>query len=313
MAGLENDFIFGKNADFSAADNQNALEANGLFTNGQIWIGRTAVNAGGTHIDVGTLSGGTGIVVTNGAGTISISTSGSSVGNTITGDTGGPLSPTAGNWNIIGAGSITTAGSGSTLTAQLTGLTANSILFGQGTTTIGKVTPVNSAVLVTTAAGLPVLTSSMTNGQFVLGSTGATPAAGSITSTGGTITVTAGAGTLNLDVTGGGFTWNDITSATQTLAVQNGYATDRGAGVTYTLPSTAVFGSEIIIVGKLGLTNVAQNANQQILMGSSSSTVGVTGSIAGTNVGDSVTLIAASGGSSTVWRAVSWVGNWTVS
>lgn len=38
------------------------------------------------------------------------------VGQTITGDSGGALSPTAGNWNIVGGPGVTTSGSGSTLT-----------------------------------------------------------------------------------------------------------------------------------------------------------------------------------------------------
>jgi hypothetical protein len=38
------------------------------------------------------------------------------------------------------------------------------------------------------------------------------------------------------------FKLNDVTTATQTIAVQNGYVTDRGGGVNYTLPETANFG-----------------------------------------------------------------------
>jgi len=45
-----------------------------------------------------------------------VSLSGTGVGTTITGDTGGALSPTAGNWNILGGPGITTSGAGSTLT-----------------------------------------------------------------------------------------------------------------------------------------------------------------------------------------------------
>ena len=56
MSGFENDVVYAKNADFSQADNQAVSEANGLATNGQMWIGTTAVNAGGTHINVGTLT-----------------------------------------------------------------------------------------------------------------------------------------------------------------------------------------------------------------------------------------------------------------
>lgn len=108
-----------------------------------------------------------------------------------------------------------------------------------------------------------------------------------------------------------GFTWIDVTTATQTLAVQTGYVTDH-VNVTYTLPATATFGQEIRIVGKLGITTISQNAGQQILMGSASSTAGVTGSVVGTNVGDCIDLICITAGASTVWRAANWVGNWTV-
>lgn len=123
MAGFDNDIVYAANADFTRADNQVPSETNGLITNGQLWIGRTAVNAGGTHIDVGTLTGTSGITITNGAGTIAIAVNGSTVGQTITGDTGGALSPTSGNWNLLGqnvAGSgVQTTGSGSTLSYRM--------------------------------------------------------------------------------------------------------------------------------------------------------------------------------------------------
>lgn len=40
--------------------------------------------------------------------------------STLTGNTGGPVSPTAGNINVVGSGNVTTSGSGSTLTISLT-------------------------------------------------------------------------------------------------------------------------------------------------------------------------------------------------
>src|SRR6185503_9147538 len=55
MSGFDNDIMYAKNADFTSADNQNVLESNGLVTNGKLWIGSTATNAGGTHINVGSL------------------------------------------------------------------------------------------------------------------------------------------------------------------------------------------------------------------------------------------------------------------
>jgi hypothetical protein len=56
MAGFDNDVMYAKNADFTQADNQAVSEANGLATNGQLWIGSTALNGGGTHVNVGTIT-----------------------------------------------------------------------------------------------------------------------------------------------------------------------------------------------------------------------------------------------------------------
>lgn len=110
----------------------------------------------------------------------------------------------------------------------------------------------------------------------------------------------------------GSSSWSDVTGATTAMIANNNYVTDRGGGVTYTLPATASFGDVIKVDGKLGLTTIAQNANQQIRVGSSTSTVGVGGSIAGTNVGDCITLRCTTGGTSTVWIAEGGWGNWTV-
>jgi hypothetical protein len=83
-------------------------------------------------------------------------------------------------------------------------------------------------------------------------------------------------------------------------------------GVTYTLPSTATLGDIIKIDGKLGLTTITQNASQAIRMGSSISTTGVGGSVAGTNLGDCITLRCTTAGASTIWIAENWVGSFTV-
>lgn len=129
------------------------------------------------------------------------------------------------------------------------------------------------------------------------------------------VTITNGSGVSGnptISVVGGGFPWTDITGATQTLATNNGYVTNRGGGVTYTLPSTANEGDMMWISGKSGAWSVLQNANQQILIGSGSSTTGVSGSIASTNAGDCILLLCTTGGASTIWRAVNLIGNITV-
>ena len=109
-----------------------------------------------------------------------------------------------------------------------------------------------------------------------------------------------------------GFPWTDVTGATQTIAINNGYLTDRGGGVTYTLPATASIGDTFKIVGKLGLATITPNANQQLLIGSSSGAVGVTGTAVSNNVGDCITFVCITSGASTVWRADSVVGTWTL-
>lgn len=53
MAGFANDIVYANNGDFSIAGSSKGQAANGLNTDGQLWVGRTSVNAGGTHISVG--------------------------------------------------------------------------------------------------------------------------------------------------------------------------------------------------------------------------------------------------------------------
>ena len=191
------------------------------------------------------------------------------------------------------------------------GLTANGVLVAQGTSAFTVVSPSSSSVLLSTAGQVPTWASSLTNGQVIIGSTGATPVAATLTAGTG-ISISTGAGSITINATTGGFTWTDVTSATQALDVENGYFTDRGGGVTYTLPATAALGDVIKIDGKLGLTTIAQNANQSIRIGSSISTVGVGGSVVGTNLGDCITLRCSTAGASTVWIAESTMGNWVV-
>lgn len=225
--GVPGTTVYADNVDFTGTGRTNTIT-----TNGQLLIGSTASNAGGNHINVGQLvSANSSITIGYSSPNITLTVNGSLVGQTITGNTGGALSPTAGNWNIVGTGSVSTSGAASTLT---------------------------------------------------------------------------------ISVAQGGFTWTDVTGATQTLAAQNGYVTDRGAGVTYTLPASGTIGDTIKIVGKLGLATITPNANQQILIGSSSGAVGVTGTAVSNNVGDCLELICITAGASTVWRADSVIGTWTL-
>lgn len=161
----------------------------------------------------------------------------------------------------------------------------------------------------TTTSALTAL--NLTAGQVVIGSA-TTPAAATLTAGTG-ISISNGNNSITINATGGGFTWTDVTGTSATMAVNNGYLADNAGLVTLTLPATAVQFSSLAIVGKgAGGWKIAQNASQQILFGSTSTTSGVTGNLASTNANDVVYLLATTGGSSTVWTVVQSIGNITV-
>ena len=110
------------------AEGTGAFEATAAGTTGQIFMGNTGANP-------------------------SFQSGGSVVGQTITGDSGGSLSPTSGNWNIVGLSGSKTSGSGSTLTVKSppyadqggsTTVTLNSGNF--ATATITLTTPVTAGL-----------------------------------------------------------------------------------------------------------------------------------------------------------------------
>jgi len=110
-----------------------------------------------------------------------------------------------------------------------------------------------------------------------------------------------------------GLNWSQVNTTTQTIAVQSGYLANNASQVVFTLPSTATQFSIIFIQGYgAGGWKIAQNASQQIIYGSSQTTVGITGYLESTNQYDCIQLMAAVGGSSTVWIAQSSIGNLTV-
>jgi hypothetical protein len=175
-----------------------------VATNGQLIIGSTAGNPAAA-----TLTAGAGISVTNGSNSITIAVNGSTVGQTITGDSGGALSPTAGNWNILGGPGVTTSGSGSTLTI-------NSIVFTDTTAT----TLVSDNGYFATAAGTYTLPASPLQGETIIivadtsgavvvdaPSTHLIRIGNQITSAGGTLTSTAIGDSLTLRYRSSSTTW----------------------------------------------------------------------------------------------------------
>lgn len=248
---------------------------NTIKTNGQLLIGATVANAGGNHINVGQITSPLGtITIGFSSPNITLDLSGGAVAiEKIAVQTGtSPIVPSAGIVTINGA--VVAAGINPVRTD------------GTGANTLAVEVQTSQAIAAADATKIGL--SNFNSAHFSVAATGF------------------------VSLASGGFTWTDVTSSTQALLAQNGYLTDRGAGVTYTLPASGAIGDTIKIVGKLGLATITPNANQQILIGSSSGAVGVTGTAVSNNVGDCIELICITSGASTVWRADSVVGTWTL-
>lgn len=151
--------------------------------------------------------------------------------------------------------------------------TINQILYSSSANTVSGLATANSAVLTTNSSGVPVFSSTMTNGQLIIGSTGATPNAATLTAGTG-IGITNGAGTITISSAGGGVSWSEITTTSQTMVANNGYIANNAGVVTLTIPATVALGDTFLIVGKgAGGWLVQANAGQTIYFGSSTSSV----------------------------------------
>lgn len=189
--------------------------------------------------------------------------------------------------------------------------TINQLLYSSAANTITGLATANSATLVTNSTGVPSWTASMTNGQVLIGSTGATPVLANL-SAGPGVSISNGAGTITISGTGSGIGWTEVTGTTQAMVADAGYVANNGSLVTLTLPVTAAFGQANTVIGKgAGGWLIAQNSGQHIQIGSSSSTVGVGGSVASTNRFDSIEMICTT--ANTTWTSSGGVqGNLTI-
>ncbi len=248
----------------------------GVGSNGQVLLGSTAADP----VFATLTSSDSSISFTTGAGSLSLQVaSGTGVVKTITGDTGGALSPTAGNINTLGTGSITIAGSGSTLTTQLTGLTNHALLVGAGTATITKL-----------GVG--------TSGQVLIAATAADPAFATLTSSDSSISFTTGANSLSLQVASGTAVVKTLTGNTggalsptagNISTVGTGSITIAGSGSTLTSQLTGLTNHNVLIgAGSATITNVAPSATSGVPLisqGSSADPVFGTAVVAGGGTG----------------------------
>lgn len=169
---------------------------------------------------------------------------------------------------------------------------------------------INGVVISNTSTTGALSALTLTSGQVVIGGT-TTPAAATL-SAGSGISITNGNNSISIATTGSGQAWVDVTGASQTIAANTGYLSNRAGAVAFTLPASSTVGDVFEIVGVQGSWSLSQAANQRVLFGSQATTLGVGGSLASTNAGDCIRLVATNTGASSVYRVVSSIGNITV-
>lgn len=167
-----------------------------------------------------------------------------------------------------------------------------------------------SGVVQTTNTGA-LFSSGGTDGQILISDTAThTPLWANITAGAG-ITVTNGANTITIAAAGMGFSWNTVAGTSASMSVQNGYIPNNAGVVTLTLPAVAAVGDSVTVTGKgAGGWHIAQNAGQTIFFGASTTTTGVTGSLASTNRRDTIELVCVT--TNNDWNVITSVGNITV-
>lgn len=207
--------------------------------------------------------------------------------------------------NINGAGKISASDVISALNGSFSALTASSLVATDSlkvlTSTTSGITPTLGGVILSNLTANTmllsngsnqVISSALTNGQLFIGSTGLAPVS-NVPSASGNISITTGAGTLAFSTTGfANVSFADDTSTPIALVANTGHIANMGSLLTYTLPTICAKGALIYIQGQgAGGWRITQAASQQIQIGSTASTAGVTGTVSSSNRYDSVCLI----------------------
>lgn len=160
--------------------------------------------------------------ITSGAGTWVVLSSGAGFVGTLTGNTGGAISPSSGNINVVGTGSISVAGSGSTLTISSSG--GGSGLTWNNNATSGTTTTNNGYIITAGAQSFSLPAASAVGDQLAFMLNGGTSwtitqAAGqqirvnnnqSTFGAGGSVATSAQGQTILLICTGANTTWQAL-------------------------------------------------------------------------------------------------------
>lgn len=194
-------------------------------------------------------------------------------------------------------------------TYTLTSDTAITATTGNITATAGNLVS-TLGDLVLTNGKITLAADSGTDGYVICAATGANPTWSAITAAAGSgITVTLGANTIALASTAP-FTWAQV-GADGALVVNQGSINTKVALLTMSLPATAAVGTTIILQGLgAGGWTITQAANQQVILGNQTTTLGAGGSLASTNANDSISLVCTT--ADLIWSTYAVIGNITI-
>jgi hypothetical protein len=269
MGGFANDVLTCSNVNFTGLSGA-AGKAATLLTNGQLIIGSTALNAGGTHINIGSITSPSGSITIGYSSpniTIDLAGSGTAI-DSIAVQTGtSPITPTAGGLVTIN-GAVVAAGTNPVRTN------------GTGLNTMAVQVQIAQALAATDATKIGL--SNFDSASF------AVDANGFVTLTGG-----------------GGITWADA-SGTFTAAKNHGYFITGTA--TANLPASPSIGDTIMFFVDHASQVLTIDAAGTQLIRLATAVTSAGGTFTSTAQGDAVTLVYRS--TNTSWEATSFVGAW---
>lgn len=289
-----------------------------LRSNGTNWVNSTStfadtylintiLYAGTANTITGMTAAARGVLVSDNSSVPSMLASASTTGQVLQGSTTGtptwstPTYPSASGTagKVIRADGTNNAYSTATFADTYA---VSTILYAASADAVSGLATTNRAALSTSATGVPTWLA-LTDGQLVVGSTAGAPAAATLTA-GANVGISVGSNSITISSTGGsGYVWTEVSGTSQQMAVDNAYVANNAGLVTFTLPDTASVGDTVIVQGKgAGGWLIAQNAGESIHLGSSTTTVGVGGSLASTNRYDSIELVCIT--ADTEWATV---------
>lgn len=113
-----------------------------------------------------------------------------------------------------------------------------------------------------------------------------------------------------LNGTAPGVIWNEVTTTSISMEINNGYITNNSSLITLTLPTICPQGSEFEIAGKgVGGWKISQNSSQKIFFGNQSTTTGTSGYLASSDRMDCVRFLCIT--ANLEFEVLSGVGNIT--